>query len=315
MTITELAKKVKSLKSALIFCHIRPDGDTLSCAFALKKILAKLDIKSEVVCGDNVPDKYAECGYFGTTYKEPPSGKFDCCIAVDCATPDLMGYPYDYFAKSYDNICIDHHYTNARYADNLYLNCVAACSMNIYYLAKELGVEIDKDLANTLLIGILTDTGSFAHTNTDAECLSVATELTRLGGELPILNRRIFCSKTKNEINFQTEIVSKMKFFHDDRLAIMVITRDVMKKYGVDRSATEAFIDLPLSIKSVEAVVSILESDDKRYKLSFRSKNINVAEIARSYGGGGHPQASGAMLSGYLEDVIDKLVFTIGNYL
>lgn len=314
MTITELANRIKSLKSALIFCHIRPDGDTLSCAFALKSVLNEINIPSEVVCGEPLPKKYLDCGLFGKTYVDVPAG-FDGYVAVDCATPELMGNPYVDFAKKKDTLCIDHHPTNSHYADYLYYKPTASCSMLIYELAKELNVSISPRLANIILAGIFTDTGSFVHTNTDAECLSVAAELTALGGNLSCLNRALFCNKTKNEALFQAEIESRMKLFLDDRLAILTVRKADLDKYGVDRSATEGMIDFPLGVGSVEVAISILESADKKFKLSFRSKNIKVSDIAAQFGGGGHPQAAGAMLCGYYEDVVDKLVFTVGNYL
>ena len=75
---------------------------------------------------------------------------------------------------------------------------------------------------------------------------------------------------------------------------------------------TEGFIDFPLTVRTVEVAISLLEVGDKRYKISFRSKGkVNVNEIASLYGGGGHVLASGAMLNGYLEDVIDKLVYNV----
>ena len=70
-----------------------------------------------------------------------------------------------------------------------------------------------------------------------------------------------------------------------------------------------------MTIGSVEVGVAIMEAGNNGYKLSLRSKTVNVAEIARSFGGGGHKNASGCMLFGFLEDVIEKIVFTIGNYL
>lgn len=314
MTITEIANRIKSLKSALIFCHIRPDGDTLSCAFALKEILHRIGIPSKVVCGEKIPEKYFSTGLFDEAYTEPPLG-YEGAIAVDCATPDLMGNPYSYFAKVKGSVCIDHHPTNEHYADYTFVKTSASCSMIIYELATVLNVEIDEKLANILLVGILTDSGSFSHTNTNAECLSVASVLCAKGGNLPLLNRLLFCNKTKEEIFLKTEVMSKMKFFLEDKLAIITVSKDCLEKYGLDRSATEGFIDFPLTVKSVEVAISMLEAGNKKYKLSFRSKTIDVSKIAAVFGGGGHPQAAGAMLCGYYEDVLDKLVFTVGNYL
>ena len=314
MTITEIANRIKSLKSALIFCHIRPDGDTLSCAFALKEALFRIGVNSEVVCGEQIPEKYSQTGLFGKAYTEPPIG-YESAIAVDCATPDLMGRPYAFFERVKGSFCIDHHPTNTRYAAYTFVKAAASCSMNVCELIEEMGVEIDEKLANLLLVGIITDSGSFSHTNTDAECLSLAAKLSKKGGDIPRLNRLLFCNKKKEEVFLKVEVMSKMKFFLDDKLAIITVRKDLLEKYNLDRSATEGFIDFPLTVKSVEVAISMLEAGDKKFKLSFRSKTIDVSKIAGVFGGGGHAQAAGAMLCGYYEDVLDKLVFTVGNYL
>ena len=81
---------------------------------------------------------------------------------------------------------------------------------------------------------------------------------------------------------------------------------------GANDSMTEGFIDFPLTVRNVEVAFSLLEIANNRYKISMRSKGkVNVNEIASIYGGGGHILASGAMMNGYREDIIDKLVYNV----
>jgi phosphoesterase RecJ-like protein len=97
----------------------------------------------------------------------------------------------------------------------------------------------------------------------------------------------------------------------------MIFIREAdFKATGATQDMTEGFIDYPLSIESTQVAVSVMETGDKRFKISYRSKGkVNVNEVAATFGGGGHVLASGSMLNGYFEDVVDKLVFTVGNYL
>ena len=314
MTINDLAEKLKKLKSAQIFCHVRPDGDTLSCAFSLKRAFDALGIKVEVVSVDGVPPKYSVCEFFDKSVTELKEG-FDGYIAVDCAAADMLAANERAFLKQKNTYVIDHHGTNTRFGkENLVLD-LASCSMIVFEVIKAMGVKIDKTLADMLLIGLVTDTGNFAHTNTDARALSAASELVELGADMPEIYRLMFKSQPKERAQLYIEVMSKMRFFGDDRIAVIYTSREMLDRYGLDRSATEGFVDFPMSIGSVEVAVAIMDAGKNAYKISLRSKTVNVAEIAASFGGGGHKNASGLQLFGFYEDVVDKLVFTIKNYL
>ena len=314
MTINELANQIKNYRSAQIFCHQRPDGDTLSCAFALKKALEKLGKKADVVSVDGVPKKYAACDFIGGFMTEVKSG-YDAYIAVDSAASDMLGRNEQAFLKQKNTVVIDHHGTNTHFAKTSYVDTLAACSMIIFELIKAMGVEIDADLANTLLLGIVTDTGNFEHSNADAYALRSAAELMELGANLTDINRKMFKSQSKARSDLYIEVMSKMRFFHDNRFAVIYTSKKMLEEKGLDRSDTEGFVDYPMTIGAVEVTAAIMESKENAYKISLRSKNIDVSEIAKSFGGGGHKNAAGFMLFGFFEDVIDKLVFTVGNYL
>ena len=316
-TKTELpviANLLKQLKSALIFCHVNPDGDTLSCAFALKYALNKLGIKADVVSPHGVPVKFEKLGVFGDAFVLA-DGEYDGYISVDCSTEGQMGQPYNFFAKQKNTFNIDHHISNTLYAKYNYVCDKAACTMNILDLIKLMGVEIDETLAKTLMIGLITDTGNFSHSNTDTEALEAAAFFCSKGANVADINLLLFNSQPKNRALMYVEVMRGMKFFHNDRLAIINITQEQLKRYGLDKSDTEGFIDFPMTIGTVEVALSVFETKKESFKVSFRSKGVNVCEVAATFGGGGHVRASGAQLNGIFEDVVDKLVFTVGNYL
>ena len=312
--LKDIVNNIKSLKSALIFCHINPDGDTLSCAFALKSALNKLGIPAEIVSPDKMPQKYEKTGLFGEVITEPKGG-FDGYIAVDISTEGQMGAPYLFFSKQKNTFNIDHHISNTLYAAKNVVEPTASCSMIIFRLIKLMGVEIDEKTASVLMTGLITDTGNFSHSNTDAEALKAAVSLTELGADVAKLNQILFCDQPKARAEMYVEVMGKMKFFHGDRLAVINITQEQLDRYGLSKSDTEGFIDFPMTIGAVEVAVSIFENAKNSYKISFRSKGVNVNEVASTFGGGGHLRASGAKLNGYYEDVLDKIVFTVGNHL
>jgi phosphoesterase RecJ-like protein len=110
--------------------------------------------------------------------------------------------------------------------------------------------------------------------------------------------------------------MSEIRYFLEDKLAVITTTKKMIATYGADPSDTEGFVDFPLSVDGVEVAVAILEVKPRQYKLSLRSKGkTNVNAIAAVFGGGGHILASGCMMFGELEEVIDKLRYTVSQYL
>ena len=314
MKIAEIANLIKNLKSTLIFTHINPDGDTLSCAFALKYALEKLNIKADIVCSCGVPKKFEITKLFGD-FLSDAKGSYDACIAVDCSSEGQMGEPYKYFSRQKNTFNIDHHISNTRYAKYNYVCGYAANIINIYELILALGVEIDEYLANTLMLGLITDTGNFAHSNTDTKAFNVAAELSGKGANASRLNLLLFKNQPLARAKLYLEVMQKIRFYEGGSVTLILITQEMLNKFGLDRSDTEGFIDFPMSIAGVEVGISVFETRHKLYRISFRSKQVNVNEIASFFGGGGHINASGAVIAGSFEEVEDKLISTIKRYI
>ncbi len=126
----------------------------------------------------------------------------------------------------------------------------------------------------------------------------------------------MFKKQKKARALLYADTLSRMRFLLDDRLAVLIVRQEDLKKYAARQDYTEGFVDFPLSIDTVEVSVSIMETKRNQYKISLRSKGkVNVNAVAAVYGGGGHVLASGCMLFGDVEEVIDKLQFTVSRYL
>ena len=166
------------------------------------------------------------------------------------------------------------------------------------------------------MLGVVTDTGNFAHSNTTEKTLKCASELVACDANLNYIIYKMFKDQTKERAKLYAKVISKMSFYLEDQIAIICINKSDLEECNAVENMTEGFIDFPMSIRSIEVAISLLEVGDKKYKISFRSKGkVNVNEIASLYGGGGHILASGAMLCGYKEDIIDKLVYNVSQRL
>lgn len=310
-TIKKIGEEIFALKSALIFCHTRPDGDTLGSAGALYYAMKSKGIDCDIVCDTDIPEKFSFMPIFSKVLKpEEVNKKYEGNIAVDVATDSLLGRAWGLFNGSEKRFCIDHHISNDRYVKKgSYIKDRAANAMNIFDLLSVLEIKITPDIATCILLGIVTDTNNFANNNTDEKALSYAGKAVACGGRLKDVNVNIYKNQPKERALLYIATMQKMRFYLDNKLAIIAITKDMIDKYKVSDDVTEGFVEFPISIKGVEVAASLLQTKDELYKVSFRSKGkIDVNKVAGEFGGGGHVLASGCAVSGLFEEVIEKIV-------
>lgn len=312
MTIKEISNRISKLKKVLVFSHNRPDGDTIGCGVALYYALKQLGIDCTLVCDSEIPDKFNFI--CGDLYKKTSeiTDSFDAHIAVDCSCDSMIGGAYNLFISNKNTFNIDHHVSNTKYAKFNYVLDNASCCENVYDLIKELNVEITKQIADSLLLGIITDTGAFAHSNTTSSTLLYASELVGLKADIHEIIQKMFKEQSKERAKLFSHTTNNISYYLDGKVAVLLISEEDLKTCNAKDNMTEGFIDFALSVRGVEVAISLLEISKRKYKISFRSKGlVNVNEIASLYGGGGHVLASGAMLCGYVEDIIDKLVYNV----
>lgn len=313
MTIEQIASELKKHKSILIFSHNRPDGDTIGSATALRLALIKLNIDADLVCFGDIPEKLK---YINSTefYSSSinTSKNYSAYIAVDCSCEYMFPELYVQFSKHRETFNVDHHISNTRYAKyNFVLEC-GACAELVYSLIKALGVEIDSEIATCLLTGIVTDTGAFYHSNVTEQTLLIASHLKKSGGDLQLVIKKNFKEQSKERAKLYARVISKMRYRLDGKVGVLIITKEDLDECNAVANLTEGFIDYPMTIDGVEVALSFLETGKNRYKVSLRSKGkVNVNEIASLYGGGGHVLASGMIINGHIEDVIDKLCYNV----
>ncbi|MBQ9729215.1 MAG: bifunctional oligoribonuclease/PAP phosphatase NrnA [Clostridia bacterium] len=318
-TLKEIAAQIKRAKNVAIFSHVRPDGDALGSAFALFYALKELGIQSTVYNESETPANLFFALKSEKMEKEV-GARHDLFIAVDSADEQRLGVLADAFCqakrKKITTINLDHHVSNPRFADyNRVVECSANC-MNVYRLVLELGVKLTPKIANLLLMGLLTDSGNFSHDDVTAETLEIASALVAAGADVCSLNYHLFKKQSKARAALYAETMSKIRYMHGDRFALIVIPSERLERYGADKSDTEGFVDFPLNVETVEVCASLMEMKKGQYKISLRSKTYaDVNKIAAVYGGGGHVRAAGCMLFGELEEIIDKLSYTVSQYL
>ncbi|MDE6868653.1 MAG: bifunctional oligoribonuclease/PAP phosphatase NrnA [Clostridia bacterium] len=310
----EIAEKLNKAKSVAIFCHARPDGDALGAGLALCLALHNVGKAAIMCCEDLPPEKFAFLPAMKLVRRGlPTKTEYDTFISVDCADSSRMGIFSDAYTKfAATTINIDHHVSNSGFGKlNYVIDCPATCEI-LTDLLGVIGFEITKDIADLLLLGLITDSGNFTHLDVGENTFKAAAKLRAAGGDVNLINYMMYSRQPKERAILYGRVMNKIRFALDDKLTFIVTSLDDMAETGADKSLTEGFVDFPLTIDGVEVSVSLMEVKKRHYKVSLRSKGkVNVNAVASTFGGGGHILASGCVLGGELEEVIEKLTFAV----
>ena len=315
LTLEGMAEQLKQVGSATIFCHMRPDGDTLGAAMGLKCLLESCGAVCRVVCEGPIPEKF----WFLEGMKEigsQPDEEAEAYIAVDCSDERRLGSLSNCFCRAKKRkFNIDHHISNTRFGDHYYVeDCAATCQIMTALAAYF--PPLTPLAANYFLLGLSSDTGNFAHSNVTEATFLAAAQLVSRGADIHTIQYYMFKRQRAERAALFARAMSGIRYYEDGQIAVICVTKRMLAECGATSDMTEGFIDFPLSVVGVEVAVCLLETAEGRFKISLRSNGkADVNAVAAVYGGGGHVLASGCMLGGSLEEVIDKLRYTIRQHI
>ena len=313
-TLKEIAKILKQCKSAVIFTHMRPDGDTIGSAMALSRALSFLEIRNEVLNEGEIPERFSYLSGV-KEIKTAPSFDAECFICVDSSTEARLGLLRDDFLAGLKKKCtvnVDHHISNTRYAKYNFVRDRASNSENVAELIKELGVPITKEIAEFLMTGMVTDSGGFSHSDVNGDSFRAAGEMADAGADVNQISYETMKKQSRSRAQFFLKALSRLRFLLDDRFTAVVVSGELLDEFALDTDATEGLVDFGLTIDATEVSACFLEVRKGQYKISLRSKGkVNVNEVAGVFGGGGHILASGCVLFGEEEEVVEKIKYAV----
>jgi phosphoesterase RecJ-like protein len=179
----------------------------------------------------------------------------------------------------------------------------------------KLGADIDRHAAEAMFLGIVYDTGSFAYPKTTAVTFQTAFDLVKRGVRPYDIHTRLYENKTVSFLVLQAKVLATLEFRFDQRVAIQRMTRETILQSGSAYEEGQPLINLPMSAEVVKVSIFFKENMEGLMRCSLRSKgNIDVAEIARRYSGGGHRTAAGFKLSSPLELVLEEVLQHLRHY-
>lgn len=291
MTIKDIAKRLLDNDNFLIITHVRPDGDTIGSGSALCHALRKIGKTAYLYNNRDFADAFP---WITDKYIAPEGYSYDYIVGVDMASE--AQYPKGFDEKV--NLCIDHHMSNTSYAEEtLVWPNKASCGEIILEVVKEL-CELDADIADLLYVAVSTDTGCFVYGNTTAETLRAAAELCDAGASNTYLNKLLFRTSSKERMLLEAEIVKNMRYYHDGRTIIAIVTNEMKENIGVLEKDMKDIAALPGRIEGGNTSAVIKEVDATHCKISVRTNGIvNANEVCANFGGGGHKMAGGCLMN------------------
>ena len=302
-TLLNLLKLIKTNKKFLIVSHISPEGDAIGSSIALALGLEKMGKSVYVLNRDPVPDILKFLPSAKIVTRKIPSGKFDVMFIVDCPNMERTGLKN---LRAKITVTIDHHLLLSQVIPKQSLNLIdpkaSATGELVYKLLHSLHVTIDKAIATNLYTAILTDTGGFRYSNTTPESLKIASRLVAAGADPWEITKEVYENFSFNRLRLVSLCLPTIE--KKGKITSITVTRDMFKKTKTSIEDTESIVDFPRQIKGSEVALLFREDRKNLYKISFRSKGkVNVAKIAKTFGGGGHANAAGCKLTGSLTEV------------
>ena len=303
-TLTETAAILLEAQKVVIVSHVSPDGDTLGSGLSLMHALTALGKEVILNADDKIPSVYSFLPGIREYRRFAPGETVaaDLLVIVDASSADRAGNAMS-VVKAPLVLNIDHHKTNTRFADCLYLDADAAATAEIMYdLLQSMQVPLTKDIATCIYAGLYTDTGSFKYSNTTGHTLRSAAALLEFGIDCGEISDNLEV-KTRSQIEMLQKILQTLTFLQDGKVAYVEIAPAL---YDPDVD-TDVFVSYPRYIEGVEIALLFKQVEENLTRVSFRSKGRDVAKIALSFGGGGHHRAAGCSIYAPLKEA-EKIV-------
>jgi bifunctional oligoribonuclease and PAP phosphatase NrnA len=308
----EIGRLLREHKKFAVLSHVRPDGDALGSTLALALSLKELGKEVRAWNEEGMLDKYNFLPRAELLTTPPSSPEaFDVGIALDTAVQNRLGNTLAAVGSAKLWINIDHHPSNPRYGDLVYIDPTAPATGQILYeLLTSQKLPMTPAIAENLYAAISTDTGSFQYPNTTVRTFQIAAELVECGVNVGRISQLLYENFPRRRIELLRELLSTMHFAGDGKLAWFSLSQAAAAALGVLPEDNEGLIDHLRAISGVVVAVFFEELTDGKVRVSMRSKNeaVDVCAICKEFGGGGHVLAAGARVPGALAEVEKKIV-------
>ena len=306
--MSRIEQLLAGAKTVALSGHIRPDGDCVGSVMSvyqyIKKNIPGVEVKVFLETPSSVFQCIEDIEVIDSSFASQEI--FDVFIALDC-TADRLGEAQSIFERAKCKINIDHHISNTGCGDiNLVVPDASSTCEVVYELMDP--QKLDVEIAKTIYIGMIHDTGVFKYSNTSPKTLQIAANLISYGFDFPKIIDETFYEKTYVQTLVCAKAVSESVRFMDGKCIFSVVDKNMMQFFDVGPKDLDGVINQLRIVKGVECAIFMYETGSMEYKVSMRSNGlVNVSQIACVFGGGGHVRAAGCTMKGTPHDVINNL--------
>ena len=308
--MNNIISEIKKSNNIVLLCHNNPDGDAVGSTLAMYHILKKIGKEVDLVI-DKVPSKFNFIeGY--ENIQTSSDKKYDVAIILDTASIERLNNPNNIIENISRKIIIDHHASNTYYGDVNFVDSRPACCEVVYNIAKEMNIEIDEKIATALCSGLLTDTGGLSHPDVKSSTYEVAAALSKIV-DIPSIHKKVLGTIAKGQFELNKIGVQNLEFYKDERMTFTYITEEDLINLNLEKSDADIIANLGRNIEGVEVAIYIRKYKDEN-RVSLRSNNnIDVNEIAKMFGCGGHKNAAGISTTIDFNELKEKLIYEVGK--
>jgi bifunctional oligoribonuclease and PAP phosphatase NrnA len=307
-TAQKIKQTISKANNIAVMCHKNPDGDALGSVTAIAEMLELSQKKYTLFCANSSPSHFDFLPHINKLQTDPDiiqNTVFDTIIILDSGTLSYAGIDELINGLTYDHtiINIDHHNSNSFFGDINYVNDESSSTCEIVYtLLRQWQSPINKNIATSLLNGIMTDTGMLTNPATNDTTLNIASDLMRFGANIYKISQYNIRNKKSNLLNLWGVAMQRIVYNKNFNCASTYITKEDFEKHNLDDGGLDGLSNFLSSIDNVDFTTLLIEIPDGLIKGSFRSTkdNVNVGALAQKLGGGGHKKAAGFVIKGKL---------------
>lgn len=316
---------LSGVSEVALACHVDPDGDALGSMLALQRQLAGRGVKTSASYGAalnreepfTIPPQYTFLP--GLSDLTPPRdfpAVPEVLIAFDCASVERLGSLRPNAEAAGTVLVLDHHASGRAFGDIRLVDAEApATAVVVAELLDRLGLELDRETATCLYVGLVTDTGRFSYSSTRPETMELGARLIRFGIDHGGINRRVWETHSFGYLKVLARALDRAVLVPEAGLAWTVVHQHDLDDLGISLAETEGLIDHLRTVEVADIALVLKEQADGTWKATMRSKGgVDVGAIAERMGGGGHAFSAGFTTSESLEDLVDGVVYLLAEH-
>jgi phosphoesterase RecJ-like protein len=327
MSVTEFQSAIEFLNRTrrfIITAHETPDGDAIGSECAMRRALRSLGKEAIIINADPTPHKYAYLdaerviGVLNGEGTLPPDIAEYSLLMLDTNDIRNIGQVATLvLPRVKEHFIIDHHEKDRDdvLAGNFIQKSASSTCELIYQILRELNVPMDFSIAQALYTGIVYDTGCFIYPKTTALTFEIARDLVAVGVQPNVVYAHLYESNSISALVLQSRVLATLELHYSDHVSILTMRRQMILDSGANYEEADQLINIPLKSEDVRVSVFFKENPEGILRCSLRSKgNINVAEIAQQFDGGGHKTAAGFKCRVSLEETRKIILDDLRKY-